>query len=185
MTEPTPDERMRMHDPRVIDSRGQMVDSAALTEEALEGAIEVMNAMHRWREAETRVSEASQRYMQLSDTDMRAVRYILVQTDRGKSVTAREVSEYLEISSASMTKLLDRLEEGAHVQRHPHPLDRRALALMITEETRSAAEETIGAEYARRFTVAADLTGAERTAVLKFLGALSQTIEGTWPSQES
>lgn len=184
MPEISPEEQLRMHDPRVIDARGSLVDSAAMDEADLRGAIDVMNAMHRWRMAEQRVSEASRRYMRLSDTDMRAVRYILVQANRGEIVTAREVGDYLGISSASMTKLLDRLEEGGHLRRHPHPHDRRALALEITEATRSAAEATIGAEHARRFQVAAGLSAAERETVLKFLTSLSTTTEESWPGTE-
>lgn len=179
------EEQLRMHDPRVIDSGGRLLDVSEMSEADLAGTIDVMNAIARWRLAEQRVSEASRRYMNLSETEMRAVRYILVQTNGGRIVTARDVAQYLRISSASTTKLLDRLEAGEHVRRRAHPSDRRAIALSVTEQTRIAAEATIGAEHARRFTVAAALSPAERGVVRDFLEALSQTGEQDWPAREA
>src|SRR5699024_7195648 len=88
----------------------------------------------------------------------------------------------LGISSASTTKLLDRLERGGHIERRPHPHDRRALALSVTERTREAAEATIGHEHARRFRIAASLDEAEREIVARFLNALAHTGEDTWPT---
>ena len=172
---------MRMHDPRVIDARGKLLAIDALGEAHLESTVEVMNAIFRWRQAEQRVSEASQEYMQLSSTDMKAVRYVIVRSDQGEVVTARDVAEHLGISSASTTKLLDRLERGGHIERRPHPHDRRALALSVTERTREAAEATIGHEHARRFRIAASLDEAEREIVVRFLNALADTGEDTWP----
>src|SRR5690625_2082506 len=110
---------MRMHDPRVIDARGKLLAIDALGEAQLESTVEVMNAIFRWRQAEQRVSEASQEYMQLSSTDMKAVRYVIVRSDQGEVVTARDVAEHLGISSASTTKLLDRLERGGQIERRP------------------------------------------------------------------
>ncbi|QGH71083.1 MarR family transcriptional regulator [Pseudactinotalea sp. HY158] len=169
-----------MHDPRVIDSRGRLIDVDGTDEEQVAGAVEVLNALFRWRRAEQRVSEASARYMRLSATDMRAVRYLIVAADAGTTVTARDIAEHLGISSASTTKLLDRMEAGGHIRRQPHPSDRRALAIVVTDATRVAAERTIGREHARRFRLAADLGPDERAAVIGFLDSLSRTAEDEW-----
>ena len=171
-----------MHDPRVIDAQGRLLDIDHLSEADLAGTVEVMDAIFRWREAEQRVSEASRTYMRLSATDMKAVRYLIVRSDQGEVVTARDVAEHLGISSASTTKLLDRLERGGHIERRPHPSDRRALALIVTDLTREVAETTIGREHARRFRIAADLAQGERDVVVKFLNALAETGEDTWPA---
>jgi len=169
-----------LHDPRVIDARGRVVDVAGLSGEDLEATVRIMDALFRWREAERRVAEASGRFMRLGDTDMKALRFAIVAADHGRHVTARDLAEHLGISSASVTRLLDRLEHGGHIRRTPHPTDRRALAIVVSDETRVAAEETIGREHARRFRVAAALEPSERDAVLRFLDALSDTGEGGW-----
>lgn len=176
-----PEIALRLHDPRVVDTRGRLVDAAALSEEDLSGAVRVMDALFRWREAERRVSEASRRFMRLGDTDMKALRFAIVMADQGRHVTAGDLARHLGISTASTTKLLDRLEHAGHIRRTPHPTDRRALAIVVTEDTRVAAEATVGREQARRFRVAAALDPARRAAVIDFLEALSATSEDSWP----
>ena len=171
---------LRMHDPRVADARGRLLGEDGISGDDLEGTIRVMNALFLWREAERRVSEASRRFMRLGESDMKALRYAIIMADQGRHVTARDLAEHLSISSASVTKLLDRLEAGGHIRRTPHPTDRRALAIVVAEETREAAEATVGREHARRFRAAAALTPEEREVVIRFLGALSDTSEAAW-----
>lgn len=163
-----------------MDARSRLIDAGALSKDDLDGAVRVMDALFRWREAERRVTEASRRFMQLGESDMKALRFAIFASDHGKHVTGRDLAEHLGVSSASVTKLLDRLERGGHIRRTPHPTDRRALAIIVSDETRVAAEETIGREHARRFQVAAALDPAERDAVIRFLTALSDTGEGGW-----
>jgi len=174
---------MRLHDPRVIDRAGRMLQLQGIDDVELGQIVRVMDAMFRWREAEQRVSEASRRYMRLGDNDMKALRLAIVMSDRGEPVTARDIARHLGISSASTTKLLDRLEAGGHIRRTAHPTDRRALAVVIDPETRSAAEATVGREHARRFRVAASLSPAEREVVIRFLGELSATTESEWSGE--
>ena len=175
-----PEIALRLHDPRVVDARGRLLDVTGLSDDDLGGAVRVMDALFRWREAERRVSEASRRYMRLSESDMKALRFAIVMADQGRNSTAGDLAHHLGISSASTTKLLDRLERGGHIRRTPHPTDRRALAIVVTDETRAAAEATVGREHARRFRVAAALGPAEREAVIRFLDALAATSEDSW-----
>ena len=168
------------HDPRVVDRGGRLVTTSGLPDEEVAQVVRVMDALFRWRTAEQRASAASRRYMRLGETDMKALRFAIVRGDQGRHVTARDIADHLGISSASTTKLLDRLEAAGHIHRTPHPSDRRAIAVVVTPETRRAAEETVGREHARRFRVAAALTTAEREIVITFLDRLSATTEGDW-----
>lgn len=185
--EPPPEIAMGLHDPRVIDRAGRMLQLHGIDEAELGQIVRVMDAMFAWRAAEARVSEASRRYMRLGDNDMKALRLSMVMADRNEPVTARDIAQHLGISSASTTKLLDRLEAGGHIRRTPHPSDRRALAVVVEPETRAAAEATVGREHARRFRVAAALTPDEREIVIRFLEQLSSTSEADWgdPSADS
>lgn len=171
---------MRLHDPRVVDRAGRLMELHGIDEAELTQIVRVMDAMFRWREAEKRVTEASRRYMRLGDNDMKALRLAIVMADRNEHVTARDIAQHLGISSASTTKLLDRLEAGGHIRRTPHPTDRRALAILVDPGTRAAAEATVGREHARRFRVAAALAPEEREIVIRFLDQLSVTTEGEW-----
>lgn len=171
---------LRLHDPRISDVRGRLVDIAGIDDDELGRIVRVMDAMFRWREAEQRVSRASQDYMRLTERDMKTLRLAIIRADRGELVTPRDIAQHLGISSAATTKLLDRLESAGHIRRTRHPTDRRALAILVNPETRAAAELTVGREHARRFRVAAALAPEEREVVIRFLDAMSATSEGQW-----
>jgi DNA-binding MarR family transcriptional regulator len=103
----------------------------------------------------------------------------MVSENRGMLVTPGALAAQIGISAASTTKLLDRLERGGHVVRHPHPTDRRALTVTVTPETRRAATLSVGRQQARRFYAAARLTSAERQAVARFLDDMThELLEG-------
>ena len=164
-----------MHDPRISDHDEELVNRSGLDDEQVDQIVRVMQSLRGWHEAERRMSEASSRYMKLNPTDMRALRFLIAARNQGEIATPGAISEYLGISSASTTKLLDRLERGGHIVRAPHPSDRRALAITVTDDTRIVARESVGRLHARRFDAAAALTPDEREVVIRFLDALSAT----------
>ncbi|QEO16138.1 MarR family transcriptional regulator [Agromyces intestinalis] len=166
-----------MLDPRIADRDSDLVDRAGLDDADVEQIVHVMRSLQAWHHAADRMSEASRRYMKLNQTDMRALRFLIATRAQGVIATPGAMSEYLGISSASTTKLLDRLERGGHIVRSPHPTDRRALAIAITDHTRRDARETVGRQHARRFAVAAALSPDEREVVIRFLDALAATAD--------
>jgi len=138
---------------------------------------DVMAALGELREAERRLSVASSRYMKLNETDMRALHFLIVASHTQELVTPGQIAQHLGISSASTTKLLDRLAKGGHVVRSPHPTDRRALTVRITPETHRAARETVGRQQSRRFYAAQRLTREEREVVTRFLRDMTNEID--------
>ncbi|WP_312855010.1 MarR family winged helix-turn-helix transcriptional regulator [Agromyces agglutinans] len=161
----------------MIDRDGDLVPREGMTDEEIDQVVRVMESLRRWHDAAARMSEASERYMKLNRTDMRAIRFLIAAHNQALTVTPGALSEYLRISSAATTKMLDRLERGGHIVRSPHPSDRRALAITVTDHTRHDARETVGRQHARRFAVAAALTPDEREVVARFLDALAATGE--------
>jgi DNA-binding MarR family transcriptional regulator len=164
-----------MHDPRLTDRDQELVSRAGMTDAEVADVVRVMESLRHWHDAAARMSAASERYMRLNHTDMRAIRFLITARNQGVIATPGALAAYLGISSAATTKLLDRLERGGHVTRAPHPTDRRALALTVTEHTRHDARETVGRQHARRFAIAAALAPAEREVVVRFLDALAAT----------
>jgi DNA-binding MarR family transcriptional regulator len=160
-------------DPRLIDPRQQLVSREGLGDADLDQIVRVMEALQGWREAEQRASEASRRYMQLNETDMKAVRFLMAARNQDLVATPGGLAAHLGISTAATTKVLDRLARAGHITRSPHPTDRRALAIAVTEETYAAARETVGRQHVRRFEAAARLQPSERETVIRFLEDLS------------
>ncbi|MGO1236745.1 MarR family winged helix-turn-helix transcriptional regulator, partial [Microbacterium gubbeenense] len=146
-----------------------LIDRTGIADEDVAQISEVMTALGDLREAEARLSAASRRYMKLNETDMRAIHFLIVTSLAGELATPGQIAQHLDISTASTTKLLDRLTKGGHVERLPHPTDRRALTVRITPGTYSAARETVGRQQARRFYSAARLAPHEREVVIRFL----------------
>lgn len=165
-----------IYDVNSVDPTSELVDRTGLQPSDIAEVTAVMTAMGRLREAEDALARASQDYMKLGQTDMRAIHYLIMATNRGEVVTPGALAVHLSISTASTTKLLDRLERGAHIVRSPHPTDRRALAITITPETHVAARDTVGRKHATRFTAAAALTSQEREVVARFLDDVAQRM---------
>ncbi len=169
-----------IYDVESSDPDSRLIDRSAMSDQDVRQIGRLMGALGRLRSAEDRLTEASLRYMKLNRTDMRALHYLITVRNRGEMATPGMIAAHLGISSASVTKLLDRLERGNHITREPHPTDRRALAITVTEETREAALSTVGVQQAKRFHAAARLTPDEREAVIRFLDDMAREItEGT------
>ncbi len=165
-----------IYDVDASDPQHSLVDRSGMAASDIAQITELMTALGQLREAEQRLSEVSRRYMRLNETDMRALHYLIVCAHQSMIATPGGISQHLHISSASTTKLLDRLERGGHIVRAAHPTDRRALAISITPETHRAAMETVGRQQSKRFYAAARLTPQERDVVIRFLRDMTEEI---------
>ena len=101
-----------MVDPRVMDPGQELISLQDFSEEEVEEIVEVMEAMRRWRKVERELNEASRKFMQLGENDMRAVRYIIACQRHGELATPSDVAKYLGITTASVSRMIDRLVEA-------------------------------------------------------------------------
>lgn len=175
-----------IYDVESSDPESQLVDRSSLEGSDVLQISALMAALGALREAEQHLSDASLRYMKLNQTDMRALHYLIVSANRGAIATPGAIATHLKISTASTTKLLDRLERAGHITRQAHPTDRRALAISITPSTQTAAMNTVGRQQAKRFHAAARLTPAERDVVIRFLDDMTNELsieDAAWANE--
>lgn len=158
------------------DPASELIDRSGIDPSELAHISQLMASLGSLRDAEQLLTEASQRYMKLGRSDMRALHYLIVAQHSGAIITPGAIAAHLGISTASTTKLLDRLEMGGHINRSQHPTDRRALAISVTPETREAAMKTVGRLQAKRFTAAARLSKEEKDVVIRFLDDMTEQI---------
>lgn len=158
------------------DPHAELVDRDGLSHDDLVQIDELMAAMVALRAAEKALAEASMRYMELGETDMRALHFLIVCENAGTLATPSAIAQSLGISSASTTKLLDRLERAGHVRRERHPSDRRALVVGVEPATRATAMRTMGAQQARRVNAARRLDPGQREIVIGFLEDMAAEI---------
>lgn len=165
-----------IYDVNANDPAGILIDRTGMPAQDIAQITELMSALGALREAEQQLAAASRRYMKLNTTDMRAIHYLVVCKHTGAIATPSGMAHHLGISTASVTKLLDRLERAGHIVRAAHPSDRRALAISVTPSTHHAAMETVGRQQSRRFHAAARLTAQERSTVIRFLRDMTNEI---------
>lgn len=162
-----------MLDPRILDPGEELVSYHDMSDEEISQVVRLLTAMRDWREAEQRISLESRGQMHLNETDMRALRFLIAAKNQRQPVTAGALSDHLAISTASTTKLLDRLAAAGHVERAPHPTDRRSITVTITQHTHEEVRESVGRRHAGRFEAAARLAPDEREVVIRFLRDLA------------
>jgi DNA-binding MarR family transcriptional regulator len=162
-------------DPRVIDPGEELVAYDGLDDDEIAQIVRVLVGIREWREAEQEIRFRSRADMKLNETDMKALRFLVAAKNQGTIATPKMLADHLGISTASTTKLLDRLSAAGHIERAPHPTDRRALMITITQHTHEQVRDSVGRLHAHRWEVAAALSPGEREVVIRFLEQLSDT----------
>jgi DNA-binding MarR family transcriptional regulator len=166
-------------DPRIMDPHQVIVNREGLDDADLDQIVAVLNAIRTWRDADQEMRSATRSDMDLNETDMRALRYLIAAESATTAVSPRMLTEHLAISSASTTKVLDRLSTSGHITRSPHPEDGRAVIVRVTDKTHREVRKTLGRRHEAMFTVAAALAPEEREVVIRFLSNLSEVARET------
>ena len=136
-------------------------------------ARDVLQAVRRFRVADAIMRRRAQALMHINETDLMAIRH-LIACERGHNVASpKDISEFLNISSAATAKLLSRLEASGHIRREVNPRDGRAQLLFATTESHDEMRRTLGNTHEEMMAVALDLTRDQQGAVVHFLDAMS------------
>ncbi len=139
---------------------------------------DAMRAVPAFTDAMDRMHGGIRGQMGMNATDLAALRMIIVREQRGKVVSPHEIAEHLSISTASTTKLLDRLTASGHVERQPHPHDRRARIVALTEGARTDFYRHFGERLARMRTAMEDFSDDELRTVVRFFADVEAALEG-------
>ncbi|MFD6164228.1 MarR family winged helix-turn-helix transcriptional regulator [Oerskovia sp. NPDC060287] len=83
--------------------------------------------------------------------------------------TPTELARELSTSTAAMTLVIDRLADGGHVSRQPHPSDRRKVLVTPAEHWEEDAFEHVGPLVVELGRIAESLTAQEQATVVTFL----------------
>ena len=80
-----------------------------------------------------------------------------------------EVGRRLQVTSAATTQIVDRLAQRGHVEREPHPTDRRRTVVKLTDYGRAEVLEHMMPMFRALAQTDADLDDAEREVVDRYL----------------
>lgn len=118
------------------------------------------------------VSRGMARRLGVNMTDLAALTHLLGAQPMGPA----ELGALLDLSSASTTALTQRLEAMGHVERRPHPNDRRRLVLEPTDHARQEAFALLVPLLAGMHAVAGTLTPAEQAVVERWLTGATEVF---------
>jgi DNA-binding MarR family transcriptional regulator len=141
--------------------------------------VAVRGAMHSIRaftDAMDRMHNGMKRDMDMNGSDLAALRMIIMREQRDEPVRPHDVARHLRISTASTTKLLDRLTHSGHVERRPHPHDRRARIIVLTDASRRMFYTHFGERLAAMRGVAARYSDEELAVIVRFLDDLTEAV---------
>ncbi len=109
----------------------------------------------------------------LGPTSVTVMTTLLLDGARGPS----ELAALLDITTASVTELIDRLQVAGLVVRRPHPRDRRRLLVELTERGEQEIEGVFETFTARVEASSGALSADERAAVLGFVERARRSLE--------
>nr|WP_246312916.1 MarR family transcriptional regulator [Leifsonia shinshuensis] len=133
--------------------------------------------MQVYRAAETAMRRRTGAAMGIGENDFLALRLILDNAAEGRRTSAKDVSAYVGVSSASTTALIDRLVRGGFIERRTNDADRRSVDLVPTRAALGdtgplvIAQEQIAAK-------AAELSEEDARTVTRFLTRMRETVDG-------
>lgn len=99
-------------------------------------------------------------------------------------ITARELAIRTSLDRATLTGVLDRLETACFLERIPHPEDRRARLIALTDEGRSLAGKIFARVVEANKDFLKPLAAEEQKTLKKLLTRLRQNAAETLPQEK-
>jgi DNA-binding MarR family transcriptional regulator len=91
--------------------------------------------------------------------------------------TAAQLAEEADVTRATMTGLIDTLEKDGYVKRYPHPEDRRAVIVKITEAGEAVMHSTLPDFFRIKSRLMETLSQDERKTLVSLLSKIIENAE--------
>jgi len=140
-------------------------------------ADDVIATLLDYRLAEEAMRRRTRDSMRMGTTDLQALRFLIKAQGEERIVSGRNLADHLGMTSASVTALLDRLTTSGHVQRTPHPTNRRSNMITATPGSDDEVRQTLGAMHARMIDAAKSLSPADAALVQQFLESMTAAVD--------
>ncbi|NUT59268.1 MAG: MarR family transcriptional regulator [Agromyces sp.] len=142
-----------------------------------ESALEVLEAVRRHRAAEALMRRRMRDDMDMGDTDLAALRWLIREERDGRPATSAGLSRALGITTAATVTVVARLSEGGYIERTRHPSDRRVLLLGTLPGAHERVRKALGPMHERMLRLASSFDHAEREVIVRFLDGLVEVVE--------
>ena len=112
----------------------------------------------------------------LGRTDVRALIAIMDAARAGSALTAGGLGAAVDLSSASVTALVDRLERAGHVRRVRDPEDRRRVVLEMSESSMAAGAAFFGGLQKDLISAMESYSDDDLAVVRRFLTEMTEVV---------
>ncbi|WP_313355054.1 MarR family transcriptional regulator [Microbacterium sp.] len=140
-----------------------------------ERAREVLEALRTYRAAERAMRRRTRDEMSMGENELLALRYLFRQPGHVAQPVA--LVEYLGISPAATSVLIDRLERSGHVQREQNAAGQPA-TVRATAHADEDVRQTLGRMHELMYAVAAGMDAQAQANVTDFLRAMADAVDG-------
>ncbi|WP_028049439.1 MarR family winged helix-turn-helix transcriptional regulator [Cellulomonas sp. URHD0024] len=138
---------------------------------------EVLEAVRHFRRADQEMRRRLSAGMDMNETDLQALQFVIAAESRGGQAHPREIAAYLRISTASTTKLLDRLTASGHLVRTEHPTDRRSVVVSSTPHAHREIRERLERMHAAMAAIVRDVPTGSRPHLRDFLRSMAELLD--------
>ncbi|WP_425953446.1 MarR family winged helix-turn-helix transcriptional regulator [Xylanimonas sp. McL0601] len=137
----------------------------------------LLEALRAFRRADEAMRLRVSRDMDMNLTDLRALQHVIAREWGEEPATPRSLATSLGISTASTTKLLDRLCASGHLERQPHANDRRSVVVLASPKAHAEVRERLTRMHERMLEAARAVPAHCKPAVRDFLLAMAAQME--------
>ncbi len=101
---------------------------------------------------------------------------VLLHLAKNEGIHQAGLAEILEVEPITLVRILDKLESRGLIERRQHPNDRRLWLLFLDPKAHSSLEKLHAIGEVTRSEALAGLSGADRAALLRMLGAVKANL---------
>ncbi|MGW3783860.1 MarR family winged helix-turn-helix transcriptional regulator [Micromonospora chokoriensis] len=137
---------------------------------------EITNNLRRYAADAQQVGHAFANLHGLNPTDLQALIAVMDAELLGEPITPGRLGEHLNLSSGSVTALIDRLERAGHIRRDRDTVDRRKVLLHYADQGAALAMEFFQPLGARTDTVMQRFDDDELEIVHRFMVEMGESL---------
>ncbi|MFG1287420.1 MarR family winged helix-turn-helix transcriptional regulator [Xanthobacter versatilis] len=108
----------------------------------------------------------------------RAQWWVIAHLSRRDGMVQTELATILDVGKASLGAVIDRLEKSGLIERRPHPSDRRAKSIFMTQKARDLVSQMQAAEREYNDLILRELSEADRDQLLLLLERVKDALAG-------
>lgn len=152
------------------------MDRAVSASDTRPAVTHTLRALQTLSDALDRMHSGMKGDMDMNASDLATLRMLTIREHRGQMVSPHDVAAHLRISTASTTKLIDRLVASGHLERRPHPSDGRARVVVLTDKSRREFFRHFGVHLGAMRDMAVRFDDDQLETVASFMDQLTEAI---------